>query len=145
VKRRAGVRESPRFLFEYFWGRPTHPRAAGRPLAPSTAPLPPRPESEALGVLLGDGAGAARHRKSYQTAGEALGDDLDPTPKISAAKPEAVQTPHPRGDLLRQSTTVSNTSLDAREALGYPFVAQDKSPTLFKGRALVPFCYLDER
>jgi hypothetical protein len=46
-------------------------------------------------------AGAARF-PSTQTAGEALGDDLDPTPSLSipgsgAAQPEAVRSLAPRG------------------------------------------------
>jgi hypothetical protein len=97
-----------------FGGEPTHPRAAGRPLAPSTTPLPPRPESEALGVLLRDGAVVARHRKSHQTAGEALGDDLDPTLTNCAAKPKAVQTPHPRGGDLSAKVLQCPTKSDAR-------------------------------
>jgi len=121
---------------------PPTPRAAGRPLAPSTTPLPPRPR------VRGSWRSPPGRRWGCQTPepdcrrSPRRRSRPDPS-QDSAAKPKRVQTPHPReATPSAKVPQCPTTSLDAREALGYPFVAQDKSPTFVQGQgscyALLP-------
>jgi hypothetical protein len=111
----------------------THPPQSSGAAAPSTTPLPPRPESEALGVLLRDGAGAARHRKSHQTAGEALGDDFDLTVRGGGLQPLRVlggQRPRPyrpsRPPPRRQNTPELRASYRSPRVLRSPLTQHSR-------------------